>query len=163
MRLIKSTEYRKMPWKNGLGETAEIDREPAGGSYLWRLSQATIASNSPFSSFPGYDRWIAIWKGDGLFLNEDRLTPLQPFRFSGDVPVHCTLIGGEVIDVGLIFDRARVDAKMEIIRGTWASPPRTKSQCVHYLFDIEAGDTIKIERPTKLEVGPSLLISLWWI
>ncbi|MBM3526239.1 MAG: HutD family protein, partial [Alphaproteobacteria bacterium] len=48
-----------MPWKNGLGRTAEIARAPATGeAFDWRLSIATIAADGAFSVFPGCERTL---------------------------------------------------------------------------------------------------------
>ena len=51
------------PWKNGGGLTREIVCMPHGGgldSFDWRVSIAHIASNGPFSTFPGVDRVITL-------------------------------------------------------------------------------------------------------
>lgn len=160
MQRIPRSTYKKMPWKNGLGETAEIDRFPAGdGPYLWRLSQATIHVDSEFSIFAGYDRWLVVWQGDAIFLNEQKLAPLEPIRFSGDQPTFCRLNGTSVLDVGLIFNRTKVNAEMKTVEGKLRlSPPG-----VHYLFDLVSGDTMKFDSPTELTIGRSLLISVWQI
>lgn len=140
-----------------MGETAEIDRVPAGeGAYLWRLSQAWVRCESPFSRFPGYDRWLAVWQGEGLLLNDRALPPLAPWRFKGEDEIQCRPVGGEVVDVGLIFDRARVDATMSVVAGqvTLDRPG------VHYLFDVTTGDTLKLAEPSEAVVHRSLLISV---
>lgn len=149
-----------MPWQNGLGVTAEIDRVPAGdGPYLWRFSQAAIRMDTPFSVFPGYDRWLAVWRGDSIFLNNLRVAPLEPIRFSGDENTFCRLAGVPVQDVGLIFDRTKVDAKMSVVEGFVNLP----SSCVHYIFDVTSGDTMKFDHTSELSVGRSLLVSVWEI
>jgi environmental stress-induced protein Ves len=78
MKLIRFSEFQTMPWKNGLGSTKEIEIFPAGsqmsdGSFLWRLSSATVAANSSFSQFQGYDRWLTVLSGKGLWLNQNYL------------------------------------------------------------------------------------------
>lgn len=154
---IKKSDYKQMPWKNGLGQTAEIDRLPASeGPYLWRLSQAPIQAEGPFSNFPGFDRWLAVCQGDGIFLNDKRVEALRPVRFSGDEDTFCRPIGSKVVDIGLIFDRARVDASMSLVEGaiSLAEPG------VHYLFDLKSGDTLKVEGAAQLETEQSLLISV---
>ncbi|MBC7370249.1 MAG: HutD family protein, partial [Bdellovibrionaceae bacterium] len=97
-----------MPWKNGGGSTSQIqifpqDADPAGESFLWRLSSAAVTGPGPFSLFKGYDRWLVILRGDGLVLNGTNLQSEKPFKFSGDVPIHCQILGDEVIDLGLIY------------------------------------------------------------
>ena len=45
-RILKSTNYIKMPWKNGLGITEEIMRFPIGSTdYDWRISKAKVTSS----------------------------------------------------------------------------------------------------------------------
>lgn len=52
-QLIARADYRRVPWKNGLGFTEEIYREPADLSlpFWWRISIATVAQNGEFSLF----------------------------------------------------------------------------------------------------------------
>lgn len=158
MLRIARSNYKTMSWQNGLGVTAEIDRWPAGEEpYLWRFSQASIQKDSPFSAFPGYDRWLAVWKGSAVFLNDLKVDELQPVRFSGDDKTSCRLTGGPIEDVGLIFDRRKVDAQMSVIDGF----VRLRPSCVHYVFDVESGDTIKFHDAAELTVGRSLLVSIW--
>lgn len=107
-----------MQWKNGGGWTAEIDRFPQSDRYAWRLSQATVSSDGPFSVFSGYDRWLMVWKGEGLYLNNRRIPPLAPYRFSGDQSIDCRRVGKEILDIGLIFDRTQVNAEMKVVNGS---------------------------------------------
>lgn len=157
MLRIPHSKYKMMPWKNGGGVTAEIDRAPAGdGPYLWRLSQASIHNDGPFSLFPGFDRWLTVWQGDPIFLNDVKLARLEPLRFSGDESTFCRLAGAPVRDVGLIFDRAKVNAEMKVVEGALNLP----ESCVHYIFDVESGDTLKVDHAAELSVGRSLLVSI---
>src|SRR5665213_802608 len=62
--------YISMPWRNGAGVTHEIMRVPAQGEpFSWRLSLATVASNGPFSAYPGYQRAVALVDGAGFRLD----------------------------------------------------------------------------------------------
>ncbi|MDP1908248.1 MAG: HutD family protein, partial [Hyphomicrobium sp.] len=43
MRILRAKDYRRMPWKNGGGETTEIAISPEGAaldSFDWRVSMA---------------------------------------------------------------------------------------------------------------------------
>lgn len=160
MRRIAHCEYKTMPWKNGLGITAEIDRVPEGDDrVLWRFSQASVTADGPFSNFPGYDRWLAVWQGDSIFLNDRSVSLLDPIRFSGDENIFCKLVGAPIKDVGLIFDRSKVNATMNVVEGI----VQLRAPCVHYIFDVGSGDTIKIADATELSVRQSLLVSVWTI
>jgi environmental stress-induced protein Ves len=157
MILLRQAAYKQMPWKNGRGTTAEIDRFPSSSeNYLWRLSQALIHSDGPFSEFPGYDRWLAVWQGDGLILGEQNLKPLEPFRFCGDSSTECRLIGKQVLDVGLIFDRTRIRADMRLVEGSLSLAPAQ----THYVFDLASGDTMKIDSAVQSSFAKSFLISV---
>ena len=69
MRLLPAAGHRRMPWKNGGGETVEIAISPADAGldgFDWRLSMATVATDGPFSVFPGIDRSLAVIRGAGI-------------------------------------------------------------------------------------------------
>jgi hypothetical protein len=114
MRLIRSREYKTMPWKNGGGTTTEIAVFPPGAgmeAFAWRLSMACVEREGPFSIFPGIDRSIAILEGEGLCLRvegEDDVcldNALAPFQVPGDVPACAEPIGGPVLDLNLMSRR----------------------------------------------------------
>jgi uncharacterized protein len=101
--------YRSMPWRNGAGTTLEIAREPVAGSdFLWRLSLATIATDGPFSSYPGYRRSVTLIAGEGFRLAVGDRPPqtLQTVGagalFDGAAAVHCALLGGPCSDLSLM-------------------------------------------------------------
>lgn len=116
MRVLRAGEYLRMPWKNGGGETAEIAAFPPGATvddFDWRVSMATVASDGPFSSFPGVDRTLTVLEGEGLALAVDEqgpvtLTPLSPpLAFPADVSASATLVGGPVTDFNVMTRRGR--------------------------------------------------------
>lgn len=118
MRLVSKSQYKRMPWKNGQGFTDEIAISPEGAvfpdePFLWRLSAATVSKANTFSQFRGCDRWLAILQGSGLVLNGKPLQSGECVRFFGEDTVACAPIAGEVTDIGLIFDRTKVEARME--------------------------------------------------
>lgn len=119
-RKLARGDYRSMPWKNGGGVTNEIARFPhgrEGEKYDWRLSTAIVAKNGPFSLFPGLERLLVVWRGEGLLLNGNRLEPMEILRFAGDTPVDAELIAGPVEDLGLIYDPTRVETEMRGLGG----------------------------------------------
>jgi len=115
MRIIRSGDYRRMPWKNGGGETVEIAISPAGASlddFDWRVSMARVASSGPFSRFPGVDRTLAVLAGSGIRLRiaERGIVLLgrdaPPFAFSGDETATAELINGPIDDFNVMTRRA---------------------------------------------------------
>lgn len=103
-----------MPWKNGGGETVEVIVHPEGASlseFGWRVSMASVASDGPFSVFPGIDRTLAILTGDGMELTieglgEQLLKPeTTPLAFPADAPTTARLTGGPVTDLNVMTRR----------------------------------------------------------
>jgi uncharacterized protein len=123
--LLPATGHVDMPWKNGLGRTAEIAREPAqGDGFDWRISIATIGSDGPFSAFLGCDRTLVPIAGGGLALDFDDGSTLagdlfEPIRFAGDRPCLGRLLAGPARDLNVITRRAAARHRLEII-----APPR---------------------------------------
>ena len=111
-RILRSSDYQRMPWKNGGGTTTEIWKVLSpSGEMQWRLSIADVASDGPFSEFPGIDRWIMVIEGKGMTLDiagmgKCRLDrPFEPLFFAGDAKTDCTLIDGPIRDFNLMVAR----------------------------------------------------------
>jgi environmental stress-induced protein Ves len=109
-------------WKNGQGKTRQIAIYPheatlEENNFLWRLSSATVMGANTFSEFPGYNRLLIVWKGEGLKLNGEKLLPDSPLLFAGEEKIECTLINDEVIDLGLIYDAKKIKARLAVLRG----------------------------------------------
>src|SRR5919112_5021061 len=91
-RLTRASDLVRVPWKNGGGTTAEVAAFPEGSGFEtfgWRISMADVASDGPFSLFPGIDRTLIVVEGDGIELDVegiayplDRTSP--KLSFSGD-------------------------------------------------------------------------------
>jgi len=124
MRLMTAGRHRVMPWKNGGGSTTEIAVFPENAGladFGWRVSMATVASDGPFSAFPGIDRTLSILSGEGLDLIVDdvpvRLTPQSPpHPFAADVPTRATLIGGTVVDLNVMTRRGAFGHRVSRLR-----------------------------------------------
>jgi len=114
MHIRRASSYRRMPWKNGGGQTAEIDIAPHGaglGDFHWRISMATMSMDGPFSIFTGIDRTLCIIDGAGIELRIDdepvrRLDPAsEPLSFSGDAHTRAALIDGSITDFNVMTRR----------------------------------------------------------
>ena len=71
MRLVRASDYRRMPWKNGGGETIEIAVSPPDAAidgFDWRVSMGHVAAPGPFSVFPAVDRTLAVIGRNGIAL-----------------------------------------------------------------------------------------------
>lgn len=124
IQVLRAADYPHMPWKNGGGSTEEITRDAGTGldGFGWRLSIADIAESGGFSTFAGYERVISVLQGDGMTLTVDGQTtralhPLDPFAFSGESQVSCTLLGGPIRDFNLIYAPQRYRARLQWMAG----------------------------------------------
>jgi environmental stress-induced protein Ves len=88
---------------------------------LWRLSIADVASDGPFSLFPGIDRTIMVIEGSGMELAVEgqdvrRLADLfEPFAFSGDAKTECRLIAGPIRDFNLMVARSYGSSALRVL------------------------------------------------
>ena len=125
MRVLKVSEYRRMPWRNSGGETAEVAISPIGATlddFDWRVSMARIDGDGAFSIFPQTDRTLTVLRGAGLHLSVADSAPVEltrdsePLAFSGDVAVDATLLGGAVTDLNVMTRRERSKHTMRRVR-----------------------------------------------
>ena len=119
--MIEPDGLAPVAWKNGGGVTREIARLDRGGAPVWRLSLADVDRDGPFSRFPGLTRSLTVVAGAGMVL-EARIGPLRalpgvPVVFSGDLAVEGRLLQGPVRNLNLIFDPARVTARVRPLTG----------------------------------------------
>ena len=80
MHILRAENYRRMRWKNGGGETAEIAVSPDSAGlddFDWRVSMATVEAGGPFSMFAGVDRTLSILEGEGILLVVEGRDPDQ--------------------------------------------------------------------------------------
>src|ERR1700710_1019683 len=116
MRIIRFSDCKTTPWKNGGGSTTEIAIGPAGASleaFDWRVSMARVASDGQFSEFAGIDRTLALIEGSGLMLKIGNNAPVtlssgaEPVSFTGDTPTFAHLTQGEITDLNVMTRRGR--------------------------------------------------------
>jgi len=184
MRLIKAKSYRRMPWKNGGGETIEIAVSPAGAAiedFDWRVSMARVEADGPFSAFAGIDRTLTILDGEGIELSLEGSAPenigKEPYAFPGDVPAHAKLLGGPVTDLNVMTRRGRLTHRVRPISTSGivdfvVRSPTALLYCHsgavsvgdEYAdpFELAAGDSLLIEaQPNSLRLvaeAPSMLL-----
>lgn len=129
-RLLSPHDFRRVPWRNGGGTTAEIVTWPAdagGDAFAGRVSIANLDRDSVFSAWPGIDRTFVLLDGDGVVLVHDgaevTLTALHdPYRFSGDRPSSCRLVGGSARAFNLMVRRG--EARGEVVVAGARAPSR---------------------------------------
>ncbi|MEO4000256.1 HutD family protein [Mesorhizobium sp. CAU 1732] len=154
MRMLHAAGHRRMPWKNGGGETTEIAVSPEGASiddFDWRVSMARVERDGPFSVFPGVDRTLAILEGQGIMLDVEGRGTLtltrasEPATFPADAPTSCALIAGPILDLNVMSRRDRVSHTVDILAVSapmkfLAGARDTLVLCLEGTVDI-AGDT----------------------
>jgi len=132
-----------MPWRNGGGSTLELLRSPRTGErFDWRLSVADVASDGPFSAFPGCDRSLLVLVGSGLELarGDGRTTrldgPLARVDFAGEEPIDARLLDGPIRDFNVVWERARVRAELTVVRaGAPCALDARGATCLVFAFD----------------------------
>jgi environmental stress-induced protein Ves len=153
MRILRSADYRRMPWKNGGGETVEIAVHPAGSSldeFDWRVSMARVAADGPFSAFPGVERTLAVLDGNGIRLEVGGGAPVEltssskPFAFAADVNVEAKLVDGPITDLNVMTRRGRARHSLRCLRARDAVE-RTVNAAAVLLFCNEGSVEIEAE------------------
>lgn len=124
--LLQPQDYRRMPWKNGLGMTTELAVSPIdaglkGRPFDWRASLAEVEKDCEFSLFPGYNRSLMLVEGAGMELSFDSAPPqrieqrYQPFNFKGEWQTYCCLLDRPVRDFNVISLRAKLTHTCEVV------------------------------------------------
>ncbi|HCM41418.1 MAG: hypothetical protein A2X97_07875 [Bdellovibrionales bacterium GWA1_52_35] len=177
-RVLEQKQYRRATWKNGLGHTDEIAIYPPGSElkradFLFRLSSAEIAQNSPFSVFPDHDRVLIILKGQGIRLKhqfeEDaepdfaELRPLELYEFPGDIPSECELLSGPIRDFSLFLRKGHLECSVEVITTHGDDYQWRPSGRWNFVYSIDS--SITCESPDQkqtsiLEAGDTLQVEL---
>jgi uncharacterized protein len=122
LRIIRAHNLKPQPWKNGGGITTQIAVGPDGATvndFDWRISMARVATDGPFSAFPGIDRMLTVLDGDGIWLRVDANAPMlldaasAPLAFSGESTTVATLRNGPITDLNVMTRRGRVTHSVE--------------------------------------------------
>ncbi len=113
MQIIRQSEFKSTPWKNGGGITREALRVPASGDFFrWRVSVAHIDRSGPFSDFAAYNRIMVLLRGGGVALrfSNGEQSVLREVgdvaQFDGALATQCELLGGPCVDLNLMVDKA---------------------------------------------------------
>ncbi|MFK7806093.1 MAG: HutD family protein [Anaerolineae bacterium] len=127
IKITPPTEYKKIPWKNGKGETTELAMSNGGSidQFDWRISIANVVENGEFSDFTGYMRNLVLIAGDGIDLvhgngQTDRLEKLLSVAtFDGGCKTAAVLKSGPITDFNVMtnFDRYKATVYSQTDRG----------------------------------------------
>lgn len=134
MHILRSGDFAKLAWKNGLGNSDVIASQPRLAGYDrvdWQVGTTEFGIDCPFSSLPGMDRQFMLLSGGGVELHcidviagidvrhaVDR--PYVPFAFRGDWQTTCRMLGEPVRVFNVMTRRGKAAAKITIPRWTGA-------------------------------------------
>ncbi len=110
IKVFSPDQYKKIPWKNGKGETTELAISEGGSidQFEWRISIASVLEDGPFSDFSGYMRHLVLIDGAGIDLEHDGSAidmldkVLSIATFEGSCKTLGTLKAGPIIDFNLM-------------------------------------------------------------
>lgn len=159
---LTATDYILSPWKNGQGTTTQIKIYPEYASlaelnFTWRISSAQISSTNTFSEFPGFERLLTVFDGNGVILNHKELWPYEVYAFAGKEKIQCELIDGEVVDLGVIFNPLKVTAFISVFEGNGQPVLLSTNPDDYHLFF--CSDNFFQHKQTQVKKGESLEIS----
>lgn len=114
LRHLPAAGFRRMPWKNGGGETIEVAAGPEGAgldAFVWRVSMAKVAASGPFSVFPGIDRTLSVLSGEAITLDVAGRAGVRldagsaPYSFPADLAVSGLVSGAGITDLNVMTRR----------------------------------------------------------
>ena len=128
LQVLKPSDYKAVPWKNGGGVTNDVLLLPKGSTqdnFDIRLSLAPIVTEGAFSAFPGIDRHITLLSQQALSLvfgNDVRvLKRLEPMYFDSGLQPTSKLADGAVQVFNIMTRRGRWNA--QVMPATGANEP----------------------------------------
>jgi environmental stress-induced protein Ves len=132
IELIAANNFKRMPWKNGKGETTELIaiNDPLTNDLLCRLSIASVTQDGDFSDFSCYQRTLMMIAGNGITLSHQTPAAQTPTQipaqaltrqyqycsFDGGWKTKAKLIDGSITDFNVIFNPQRISAKVFVIK-----------------------------------------------
>ncbi len=122
--IIPQSDYLRMPWKNGLGETLEIVVSRENDEVQYRVSQAAVVEDGVFSDFSGLHRTLVLLQGQGMLLthqsdektySHDLKQPLAIAKFAGGDVTHASLSNGKIEDLNIMVREGKVTSTVEAL------------------------------------------------
>jgi hypothetical protein len=147
LRIIRDAEQKRMPWKNGGGETIEVCIGPddsALDTFDWRVSRARINRSGPFSSFPGIDRTIVTLDGAGILLRFEGAAPVAltpgdpPLTFAGELRVEAEIINGIVTDLNVMTRRGHFHHRLSVLTNYLPTEVLARGNAIIAIFAVGA-------------------------
>jgi environmental stress-induced protein Ves len=144
MQIVRQSQFKASPWKNGGGITHEAVRVPGRGAFRWRVSIAHIDASGPFSDFAGYARTMVLLRGSGVALQLSDGTRRimreagDVAQFNGALGVECELLNGPCVDLNLMASHALGPAQVRVERLRGSIPYAVRKDESLVVFPIDA-------------------------
>ncbi|SEP62325.1 hypothetical protein SAMN05216548_101118 [Faunimonas pinastri] len=166
MRILRSPQYRQMPWKNGGGVTVEIAVSPPDASvadFDWRVSMARVETPGSFSRFDGVDRTLSVIEGESIVLSiEGREVRLErnsePCSFAGDVPVEAALPAGPIADLNVMTRRERFSHAVERFAGAAETTVDRRGETTLVVLRGSGAEVVTEDGGQRMAEGDSLVL-----
>jgi hypothetical protein len=122
--VVPQSDYLRMPWKNGLGETLEIAVSRENDDVLYRVSQAAVVEDGAFSDFSGLHRTLVLLKGNGMLLSHKNAQKeyqhnleqvLSVAHFAGGDSTYATLSNGAIEDLNIMVREGKAASDVQAI------------------------------------------------
>jgi uncharacterized protein len=182
MRIVRMSDLKTAPWKNGGGVTREIAVGRIGHQLAWRLSMADVASDGPFSRFEGLVRILTVVEGNGMDLisaeRQQAAVYGLPVRFDGALGIESKLRDGPLRDLNLMFNPMLCEGAVTLLKGPLDEVLSAGAKLCCAVFALRgaaqvnktirlfAGDTMLLDKGSAqlglAEDDAALLISLEW-
>ena len=143
MQIVRQSQFKASPWKNGGGITHEAMRVPERGIFRWRVSIAHIDASGPFSDFAGYARTLVLLRGAGVALKLSDGTQRimraagDLAQFDGALGVRCDLLNGPCVDLNLMTSNTMRlgNVRVQRLRGSLSYVARKDETLVVFPID----------------------------
>jgi len=122
--VVPQSDYLRMPWKNGLGETLEIAVSRENDEVLYRVSQAAVVEDGAFSDFSGLHRTLVLLKGNGMLLSHKNVQKeyqhnleqvLSVAHFAGGDSTYATLSNGAIEDLNIMVREGKAGSDVQAV------------------------------------------------
>ena len=161
-KIIQQSSYKRMPWKNGLGETLEILVSEDQHGLRFRISQAAVVDDGVFSDFQGMHRTLVLLSGEGLALShqdtaanrtEHQLkTILDMASFAGGDTTYAELANGRIEDLNIMVRETDTLSEVAACFAPHTLSLASGARCLLRAFYANQACTIAVDEADKLQL-----------
>ncbi len=159
--LITQAQFRRMPWKNGKGETLELLKLEDEKGIKFRISQAAVSESGVFSDFSGLERHLVLIAGKGMRLvhqseqghvtHDDLLHELDIATFYGGDMTTSELLDGAIEDLNIMVRRDDIKALVQAVYASSDALNQAGQQAYYYANQVS---NISVDQGAKELIMP---------